>query len=319
MVERKIRKNNEKMEIENRYDFITIIGPTASGKTSRAVSLAKLLKGEILSADSRQVYEGMDIGTGKDLEEYEDVPYHLIDVASAGEKYNLHRYLKDFEKAYQEILNNGRYPVLCGGTGLYVESVLSGIKLPEVPVNAELRESLKNRSLKELEEILRSKKKLHNKTDIDTAQRAIRAIEIEEFYEKNPDLANYSSKTFSKPRNSLLIGIDISREKRRERITRRLEERIKNGMIDEVRNLMANGVSAEDLIYYGLEYKFVTLYLLDKLSLSEMKKGLEIAIHQFAKRQMTWFRGMERRGYKIHWIPFELNHEEFNRRVLSLI
>ena len=319
MVERKIRKNNEKMEIENRYDFITIIGPTASGKTSRAVSLAKLLKGEILSADSRQVYEGMDIGTGKDLEEYEDVPYHLIDVASAGEKYNLHRYLKDFEKAYQEILNNGRYPVLCGGSGLYVESVLSGIKLPEVPVNAELRESLKNRSLKELEEILRSKKKLHNKTDIDTAQRAIRAIEIEEFYEKNPDLANYSSKTFSKPRNSLLIGIDISREKRRERITRRLEERIKNGMIDEVRNLMANGVSAEDLIYYGLEYKFITLYLLDKLSLSEMKKGLEIAIHQFAKRQMTWFRGMERRGYKIHWIPFELNHEEFNRRVLSLI
>ena len=319
MVERKIRKNNEKMEIENRYDFITIIGPTASGKTSRAVSLAKLLKGEILSADSRQVYEGMDIGTGKDLEEYEEVPYHLIDVASAGEKYNLHRYLKDFEKAYQEILNNGRYPVLCGGTGLYVESVLSGIKLPEVPVNAELRESLKNRSLKELEEILRSKKKLHNKTDIDTAQRAIRAIEIEEFYEKNPDLANYSSKTFSKPRNSLLIGIDISREKRRERITRRLEERIKNGMIDEVRNLMANGVSAEDLIYYGLEYKFITLYLLDKLSLSEMKKGLEIAIHQFAKRQMTWFRGMERRGYKIHWIPFELNHEEFNRRILSLI
>ena len=319
MVERKIRKNNEKMEIENRYDFITIIGPTASGKTSRAVSLAKLLKGEILSADSRQVYEGMDIGTGKDLEEYEDVPYHLIDVASAGEKYNLHRYLKDFEKAYQEILNNGRYPVLCGGSGLYVESVLSGIKLPEVPVNAELRESLKNRSLKELEEILRSKKKLHNKTDIDTAQRAIRAIEIEEFYEKNPDLANYSSKTFSKPRNSLLIGIDISREKRRERITRRLEERIKNGMIDEVRNLMASGVSAEDLIYYGLEYKFITLYLLDKLSLSEMKKGLEIAIHQFAKRQMTWFRGMERRGYKIHWIPFELNHEEFNRRILSLI
>lgn len=319
MVERKIRKNNEKMEIENRYDFITIIGPTASGKTSRAVSLAKLLKGEILSADSRQVYEGMDIGTGKDLEEYEDVPYHLIDVASAGEKYNLHRYLKDFEKAYQEILNNGRYPVLCGGSGLYVESVLSGIKLPEVPVNAELRESLKNRSLKELEEILRSKKKLHNKTDIDTAQRAIRAIEIEEFYEKNPDLANYSSKTFSNPRNSLLIGIDISREKRRERITRRLEERIKNGMIDEVRNLMASGVSAEDLIYYGLEYKFITLYLLDKLSLSEMKKGLEIAIHQFAKRQMTWFRGMERRGYKIHWIPFELNHEEFNRRILSLI
>ena len=319
MVERKIRKNNEKMEIENRYDFITIIGPTASGKTSRAVSLAKLLKGEILSADSRQVYEGMDIGTGKDLEEYEDVPYHLIDVASAGEKYNLHRYLKDFEKAYQEILNNGRYPVLCGGSGLYIESVLSGIKLPEVPVNAELRESLKNRSLKELEEILRTKKKLHNKTDIDTAQRAIRAIEIEEFYEKNPDLANYSSKTFSKPRNSLLIGIDISREKRRERITRRLEERIKNGMIDEVRNLMANGVSAEDLIYYGLEYKFITLYLLDKLSLSEMKKGLEIAIHQFAKRQMTWFRGMERRGYKIHWIPFELNHEEFNRRILSLI
>lgn len=319
MVERKIRKNNEKMEIENRYDFITIIGPTASGKTSRAVSLAKLLKGEILSADSRQVYEGMDIGTGKDLEEYEDVPYHLIDVASAGEKYNLHRYLKDFEKAYQEILNNGRYPVLCGGSGLYVESVLSGIKLPEVPVNVELRESLKNRSLKELEEILRSKKKLHNKTDIDTAQRAIRAIEIEEFYEKNPDLANYSSKTFSKPRNSLLIGIDISREKRRERITHRLEERIKKGMIDEVRNLMANGVSAEDLIYYGLEYKFITLYLLDKLSLSEMKKGLEIAIHQFAKRQMTWFRGMERRGYKIHWIPFELNHEEFNQRVLNLI
>ena len=287
------------------YPSIAVVGPTACGKTRRAVELALSLGGEIISADSRQVYRGMSIGTGKDLCEYGEIPYHLIDIADAGEKYNLHRYLRDFHKAYSEVLDRGHLPVICGGTGMYIEAVLKGYKLLDVPQNPELRESLRNKTLEELETILASYKILHNKTDVDTAQRAIRAIEIEEYYKTQaPDVNEYN------PINSLIIGIHIDRELRREKISRRLRTRLDEGMVDEVRTILATGVKPEDLIYYGLEYKFLTLYIIGELSFEEMVSQLEIAIHQFAKRQMTWFRGMERRGCEIHWIDATLPTEE---------
>ncbi|MDE6753953.1 MAG: tRNA (adenosine(37)-N6)-dimethylallyltransferase MiaA [Muribaculaceae bacterium] len=298
--------------------MITIIGPTASGKTGRAVMLAEDLGGEIISGDSRQVYRGMDLGTGKDIEEYGDIPYHLIDVCEAGEKYNLHRFLYDFSKAYKDILERGVTPVFCGGTGLYVESALSGIILPEVPENKELRESLKNKNLEELTEILKSMKSLHNSTDIDTEKRAIRAIEIEKYYLSNPDTAIKADRKQATPLDSLIIGIDIPREERRKRITERLDKRLDSGMINEVKLLLEKGVSPEDLIYYGLEYKFLTLHVIGRLSFDEMRNQLEIAIHQFAKRQMTWFRGMERRGFKINWLPFDMPRKEFINTVVSL-
>lgn len=296
--------------------LIVITGPTASGKTRRAVSLAKAINGEIISADSRQVYTGMDLGTGKDTEEYGDVNYHLIDVAPAGSKYNLYRYLYDAGNAETYIRHRGKNCIMCGGTGLYVESYLKGLRLPEVPENKELRKNLEGKSLEELTAILSSMKNLHNTTDIDTAKRAIRAIEIQTFYENHPEAAAGAKPA---PREAVIIGVDISREKRREKITQRLQQRLDSGMIDEVKRLLESGIPADDLIYYGLEYKFLTLHILGELSYAEMFTALETAIHQFAKRQMTWFRGMERRGFHINWLSAELSEEDFTRRAINII
>lgn len=302
----------------NNYELITIIGPTASGKTAFAAALAARLDTEIISGDSRQVYRSMDIGTGKDLADYvvdgKQIPYHLIDICNPGDKYNVFEYQHDFHKAFEEIRKKGKLPILCGGTGMYIESVLRGFKLLDVPQNPALRESLKGKSLAELEQILASYKVLHNKTDVDSAQRAIRAIEIEEFYKTEaPDKREYA------PINSLIIGVDIDRDLRRKKISKRLRTRLDEGMVDEVRAILATGVKPEDLIYYGLEYKFLTLYIIGQLTYDEMVSQLEIAIHQFAKRQMTWFRGMERRGLHIHWLDATLPTDEKINNVLALI
>ena len=301
-----------------KYDLITVLGPTACGKTKLAVSLADRIGGEILSADSRQVYRGMDIGTGKDLADYEInghcIPYHLIDIAEPGSKYNVYEFQGDFLKAYREVRERGAQPVMCGGTGLYLESVLRGYRLIPVPENPELRQSLQGKTLAELTEILKGYKTLHNTTDVDTTKRAIRAIEIEECYRNTPVEAG----GFPQLR-SLNIGIDISRERRRELISSRLERRLQEGMIDEVKGLLERGIAAEDLIYYGLEYKFVTLYVTGQLEYRYLLQELEVAIHQFAKRQMTWFRGMERRGIKIEWIPFEWATEDKVNRIVELM
>lgn len=291
------------------YQLITILGPTASGKTTFAAHLAAHLNTEIISADSRQIYRTMDIGTGKDLDDYtvngQPIPYHLIDIQKPGYKYNVFEYQHDFFHAYQKIKEKDKLPILCGGTGMYIEAVLKGYKLLDVPPNPELRESLKVKSLQELEVILSSYKVLHNKTDVDSAQRAIRAIEIEEFYKTQaPDISEYDSI------NSLILGINIDRELRREKISKRLRSRLEEGMIEEVKSIIDSGVHPDNLIYYGLEYKYLTLYIIGKLSYEEMVSQLEIAIHQFAKRQMTWFRGMERRGFTIHWIEAQLPTEE---------
>ena len=285
----------------NRYELITILGPTASGKTVLAAALAAQLHTEIISADSRQIYRGMDIGTGKDLADYivngQSIPYHLIDICEPGYKYNVFQYQHDFFRVFRDIESRGKLPILCGGTGMYIEAVLKGYKLLDVPQNPTLRQSLQGKSLAELEQILASYKVLHNKTDVDSAQRAIRAIEIEEYYRTEaPGRNEYE------PINSLIIGVDIDRDTRRAKISQRLRARLAEGMVDEVRQLIDQGVKPDDLIYYGLEYKFVTQYVIGQLSYEEMVTQLEIAIHQFAKRQMTWFRGMERRGCTIHWV-----------------
>ena len=285
----------------NRYELITILGPTASGKTVLAAALAAQLHTEIISADSRQIYRGMDIGTGKDLADYivngQSIPYHLIDICEPGYKYNVFQYQHDFFRVFRDIESRGKLPILCGGTGMYIEAVLKGYKLLDVPQNPTLRQSLQGKSLAELEQILASYKVLHNKTDVDSAQRAIRAIEIEEYYRTEaPGRNEYE------PINSLIIGVDIDRDTRRAKISQRLRARLAEGMVDEVRQLIDQGVKPDDLIYYGLEYKFVTQYVIGQLSYEEMVTQLEIAIHQFAKRQMTWFRGMERRGSTIHWL-----------------
>lgn len=291
------------------YDLIAILGPTASGKTPFAAALAAELDTEIISADSRQIYRGMDLGTGKDLIDYtvngRQIPYHLIDIVEPGYKYNVFEYQRDFLKSYEAIKQKRRLPVLCGGTGMYLESVLKGYKLMPVPENSELRTRLADKSLEELTEILQQYKTLHNSTDVDTVKRAIRAIEIEEYYAAHP----VDERDFPQL-NSLIIGVDIDRELRREKITRRLKQRLEDGMVDEVKRLLAQGIKAEDLIYYGLEYKYLTLYAIGELSYEEMFKQLEIAIHQFAKRQMTWFRGMERRGFTINWIDATRPMEE---------
>lgn len=283
------------------YQLITLLGPTASGKTPFAAALAHRLDTEIISADSRQVYRSMDIGTGKDLTDYQidgqQIPYHLIDICEPGDKYNVFQYQHDFFRVYENLRSRGKLPILCGGTGMYIEAVLKGYKLLDVPQNPALREALVGKPLEELEAILASYKTLHNKTDVDTAQRAIRAIEIETYYQsQTPDVHEYE------PLHSLVIGLEIDRDLRREKISRRLRARLDEGMIEEVRHLLEAGISPEDLIYYGLEYKFLTLYITGHLSYETMVEKLEIAIHQFAKRQMTWFRGMERRGCKIHWL-----------------
>lgn len=300
------------------YNLVTILGPTACGKTSLAVALADHLKTAVISADSRQVYRSMDLGTGKDLDEYmidgREVPYHLIDIVDAGYKYNVFEYQRDFLKVYEALRAEGQIPVLCGGTGMYLESVLRGYRLVEVPENKELRASLADKSLDELTEMLRCYKQLHNTTDVDTCKRAIRAIEIEEFYRAN----DVNVRQFPKIK-SLTIGLDVSRELRRERISRRLRERLELGMVDEVRGILASGVSPEDLIYYGLEYKYLTMYIIGQLTYAEMVSQLEIAIHQFAKRQMTYFRGMERRGVPIHWIDSECPTDEKVEQICQLL
>lgn len=291
------------------YDLIAILGPTASGKTPFAAALAAELDTEIISADSRQIYRSMDLGTGKDIADYtvngKQIPYHLIDIADPGYKYNVFEYQRDFLAAYETIKQKGRLPVLCGGTGMYLESVLKGYKLLPVPENQELRERLADKSLEELTGILAGYKSLHNSTDVDTAKRAIRAIEIEEYYAHTP----VDERAFPQL-HSLIIGVDIDRELRREKITRRLRQRLDEGMVDEVRRLIDQGIQPDDLIYYGLEYKYLTLHVIGRLSYEEMFGQLEIAIHQFAKRQMTWFRGMERRGFTIHWIDARWPMEE---------
>ena len=323
--------------------MITILGPTASGKTPLAAALAVALPavdgecgGEIISADSRQVYRRMDIGTGKDLCDYRvstgepsatgataasmvNVPYHLIDICEPGTKYNLFQYQQDFFDAYNNIIGKGKTPILCGGTGLYIEAVLKGYQLSPVPQNPQLRARLEGKTLDELTQMLMALKEqngsvMHNKTDVDSCQRAIRAIEIEEYNLHTP-----MPKRELPPIDSLIIGVNIDREARREKITRRLKARLEEGMIDEVKGLLAEGIPSDDLIYYGLEYKFVTEYLVGKTTYDEMYQRLEIAIHQFAKRQMTWFRGMERRGFTIHWIDALQPMDEKVRQILSLL
>lgn len=303
--------------------MITILGPTASGKTSVAAALALRTGGEIISADSRQVYRRMDIGTGKDLADYTigdvHIPYHLIDIAEPGTKYNLFQYQQDFHTAYNDIRSRGKLPILCGGTGLYIEAVLGGYSLSPVPQNPKLRESLEGKSLDQLTQMLVQLKQkngsnMHNRTDVDTAQRAIRAIEIETYNLEHP-----TPERQMPPVDSLVIGINIDRELRREKITRRLKARLEEGMCDEIRSLIDGGVNPDDLIYYGLEYKFVTEYVVGRTSYEEMFRQLEIAIHQFAKRQMTWFRGMERRGYTIHWIDAAQSMDEKVEAIMSLM
>ncbi len=298
-------------------ESITIIGVTASGKTALAVGVAAALDGEIISADSRQIYRRMDIGTGKDLSEYtsagKNIPYHLIDICEPGYKYNLYEYRRDFENAYTDIIGRGKTPVICGGSGLYVETVLKGYAMPNVPENKELRSALSDKTLPELEKILSQYKTLHNSTDTDTCKRAIRAIEIAEYYKNCP-----AEQLEDKPLNTLLVGIKIDRERRRNNITTRLHARLKEGLVDEVKKLLDEGIPPENLIYYGLEYKYITEYIIGKTSYDETVRLLEIAIHQFAKRQMTWFRGMERRGFAIHWIDYEMPLEEKIAEILSL-
>jgi tRNA dimethylallyltransferase len=306
--------------------MITILGPTASGKTPLAAALAEKVGGEIISADSRQVYRRMDIGTGKDLGDYilkikdeiVKIPYHLIDICEPGTKYNLFQYQQDFYDAYQDICRRGVVPILCGGTGLYIEAVLKGYKLSPVPQNPELRQRLESKSLEELTEMLVGLKEkngsnMHNKTDVDSCQRAIRAIEIETYNLEHP-----MPRRELPPVDSLIVGVHIDRELRREKISRRLKARLEEGMIDEVKALLAEGIPSEDLLYYGLEYKFVTEYIIGNTTYDEMFQHLEIAIHQFAKRQMTWFRGMERRGFKIHWIDAMQPMDDKVKEILAL-
>lgn len=296
--------------------MLVITGPTASGKTALAVAAARRLSGEIVSADSRQVYTGMDIGTGKDREEYGEVPVHMLDVVPAGYKYNLYEYLRDANECVDNIRSRGNLPVICGGTGLYVEALLNGLRLPEVPVNRELRESLEGKDLDELAVILAGMKSLHNRTDIDTVKRAVRAIEIAAYYNEHPEEA--VNVTPHPVKDAVIVCVDIPRDERRSRITRRLHTRLEQGMIEEVKGLIDSGISPENLIYYGLEYKFITEYITGRRDYDSMVKDLETAIHQFAKRQMTWFRGMERRGFTLNYIPYNVGAEEFSNRVAAL-
>lgn len=298
--------------------MITVLGPTATGKTSFAVYLAAQVNGEIISADSRQVYQGMDIGTGKDLEEYQyndqSIPYHLIDIVEPGYEYNVFEFQRDFLQAYEQIEKNGSFPILCGGTGMYIESVLKGYKLINVPENEDLREDLKLKSDEELEEILLEFKALHNTTDTSDRDRLLRAIEIQTYYDEHPDLDTSFPKI-----DTVIVGIDFDRRVIRTRISERLDHRLKNGMIEEVKGLIENGVSPDKLKFYGLEYRFITQYLEEEIGYKEMFRRLETAIHQFAKRQMTWFRRMEKQGFEIHWLDGNLSHEEKMMKLMPLL
>lgn len=305
------------MKVNPKYDILVITGPTASGKTELAANLAHQLNGEVISADSRQVYRGMDIGTGKDYDDYKvggiQVPYHLVDIVDAGYKYNVFEYQRDFLKVYELLRGNGKLPVVCGGSGMYLDSIVSGYRLMPVPINEELRKSLSDMPLIKLREILSCYKDLHNETDVDNIKRAVRAIEIEVYYStRPPDEVDFP------PINPLIAGVSYDRNTRRERISQRLRDRLKAGMIEEVEQLLKSGVTEETLLYYGLEYKYVVRFLRNELTYEEMFSGLEIAIHQFSKRQMTWFRGMERKGTPIHWIDGDLPLEAKIEQILKL-
>lgn len=306
------------IDIKSAYDLLVITGPTASGKTSLAVAVAHELGSEIISADSRQVYRGMDIGTGKDYDDYMidgvRIPCHLMDIAEPGYKYNVFEYQRDFLKIYKELKSRNVFPLVCGGSGMYADSIISGYKMYEVPPDSGLRTKLEKKSMEELKEILSTYRNLHNTTDIDTKKRVIRAIEIE-YFSRN---RNVTDNGFPKV-NALVIGVSVDREIRRKRISERLLKRLESGMIDEVKRLVEKGIRHETLIYYGLEYKYITLFLMGNITRGEMINDLEIAIHQFAKRQMTWFRGMERRGIKINWIDSELPMEEKVGMVIELL
>jgi len=309
---------NVSVELNSIYDLLVVTGPTASGKTSLAATIAYRVGGEIISADSRQVYRGMNLGTGKDYEDYlvngTHIPCHLIDIAEPGYKYNVFEYQRDFNKVYSDLKKRKTFPVVCGGSGMYADSIVTGYKMFEVPSDSGLRIELEKKSIEELKEILSTFKNLHNSTDIDTRKRVIRAIEIEHS-------SRNKGKTYSgfPEVRALLIGIMLDRDTRRKRITERLKQRLQSGMVDEVKHLIDQGINTDTLIYYGLEYKFITFYLTGKISYEEMVRDLEIAIHQFAKRQMTWFRGMERKGIKIHWLDGELSMEEKVEQVMGLL
>jgi len=309
---------NVTVELNSIYDLLVVTGPTASGKTALAAAIAQRVGGEIISADSRQVYRGMNLGTGKDYADYHvngtNIPCHLIDIADPGYKYNVFEYQRDFKKIYSDLKKQKIFPVVCGGSGMYADSIITGYKMFEVPPDSGLRIELEKKSMEELKEILSTFKNLHNTTDIDTRKRVIRAIEIEHSSRNN---GNHRSE-FPKVR-ALLTGVMFDRDSRRKRISERLKQRLDSGMVDEVKNLIDRGINTETLIYYGLEYKFITLYLTGKISYLEMIRDLEIAIHQFAKRQMTWFRGMERRGIKIYWIDGQLPLEEKVEKVMELL
>jgi tRNA dimethylallyltransferase len=300
------------------YDLLVITGPTASGKTALAAAVADRINSEIISADSRQVYREMNIGTGKDYNDYivdgRQIPVHLLDIVDPGYKFNVFEYQRSFLESYQDIKNRNKFPLVCGGSGMYVDSIVSGYKLKEVPPDEDLRKELGEKTLEELIDILRTYKNLHNTTDIDTKKRAIRAIEIEHYYSEIK-----GSEIDWPPVRSLVTGVKYDRESRRRRISQRLKERLSNGMVEEVKMLIDKGISVETLLYYGLEYKFITLYLTGKMSFDEMFCRLEVAIHQFAKRQMTWFRGMERRGVKIHWLDGHMPMEEKVETIINLL
>ncbi len=304
--------------MSTKYDMLTILGPTAGGKTSVAARMALILNGEIISADSRQVYRGMDLGTGKDLEDYtvedKEIPYHLIDIVDAGYKYNVFEYQQDFLKVYEDLKSRNVFPVFCGGSGMYLDAVLKGYKLIKVPANEELRAKLEAKSIEDLIEIFNSFKKPHNTSDTSSKKRLVRAIEIETFYNESSEIDDYFPEI-----NSLIIGVKYDRNSRRKRITERLKLRLDQGMIDEVKQIMDSGVSADTLMYYGLEYKFITKYIIGEISQEEMFKQLETAIHQFAKRQMTWFRGMEKKGFKINWLDGYAPMKEKTDRILDLL
>jgi len=300
----------------SKYDMVTILGPTASGKTAVAVNLAFKLGGEIISADSRQIYREMDLGTGKDLEEYQidgiNVPYHLIDIADAGYQYNVFEFQRDFLKVYQAVKEKGSFPVMCGGSGMYLEAILKGYRLIQVPVNEERRAELQLLSLEALTEILKRYKSINNTSDTENKKRAIRAIEIEEFCLAHPE----TDLSFPKI-NSLIVGVKYDRDSRRKRITARLEQRLANGMVEEVKKLLDKGLKPDELTYYGLEYKYLTLFITGQLTYEEMFTGLNTAIHQFAKRQMTWFRKMERDGFEIKWLDGYMPTDEKTEKIIS--
>jgi len=306
------------LKLENNYDLISITGPTASGKTSLAVAVAHKLNGEVISADSRQVYRRMNIGTGKDYGDYivngTQIPYHLIDIVEPGEKYNVFEYQRQFFKVYESLRERGIFPVVCGGSGMWIDSVINGYQMIEVPPDDDLRKQLEEKTLEELIEILASLKKLHNTTDVDSKKRAIRAIEIEYYVRQNNANVTVTSKL-----NPLVVGVLPDREQRRENIARRLQQRLNEGMVEEVKALLNSGITPEELIYYGLEYKFITLYLINKITYDQMVLSLQTAICRFAKRQMTWFRGMERKGTKIHWIDARLPLDDKVSVVLGLL